>query len=160
MRWIASRAHARRLILASVPDSRLLLYPFNPNWDGYSVELFMTHLADRLRNRNIDPDRVLVLEAAPTWQDVVQRLQLADIYLDSFPFCGATSLLDALLAHLPIVAMDGNSHRTIQGAAILRSLDLSELVARDVDAYVGLAIRLAANRARRKSLAKIGRAHV
>ena len=140
-------------ILASVPDSRLLLYPFNPNWDGYSVELFMTHLADRLRNSNIDPVRVLVLEAAPTWQDVVQRLQLADIYLDSFPFCGATSLLDALLALLPVVAMDGTSHRTIQGAAILRSLGFGELVARDVDAYVGLAIRLAANRARRKSLA-------
>ena len=103
-------------ILASVPDSRLLLYPFNPNWDGYSVELFMTHLADRLRNRNIDPNRLLVLEAAPTWQDVVQRLQLADIYLDSFPFCGATSLLDALLAHLPIEDRSHGRRRLVRPA--------------------------------------------
>ena len=140
-------------ILSSVPGSRLVLYPFNPNWDGYSVELFMARLADRLRKHDIEVNRVLVLEAAPTWQEVMQRLQLADIYLDSFPFCGATSLLDALRAHLPIVAMDGTSHRTIQGAAILCSLDLSELVAHDIDSYVSLAIRLAANAPRRKSLA-------
>jgi len=147
-------------ILSSVPDSRLVLYPFNPNWDGYSVDLFMTRLADSLRAHDIDLSRVVVLEAAPTWQAVVQRLQLADIYLDSFPFCGATSLLDALLAQLPIVAMDGTSHRTIQGAAILRSLDLGELVAKDANAYVKLAIRLAANRGHRKSLAKKIRAQM
>ncbi len=138
-------------ILASVPGSRLMLYPFNPNWDGYSVTAYMMRLGEGLRRHDIDPARILVLEAAPDWGEVMQRLRLADVYLDSFPFCGATSLLDPLLAGLPVVAMDGNSHRSIQGAAILRSLGLDELVAADVAAYIRLALRLAANRRYRKN---------
>jgi predicted O-linked N-acetylglucosamine transferase (SPINDLY family) len=136
-----------------VPDSRLLLYPFNPNWDSYSIDAFMTRLAAGLQRHGIEPQRVLVLEAAPQWNDVLRRLSLADIYLDSFPFCGATSLLDPLFCGLPVIGMEGTAHRALQGPGVLRSLGLGELVAADVNAYIRLAIRLAVNHKHCKALA-------
>ena len=139
-------------ILASVPDSRLLLYPFNPNWHGYPVAAFSARLAAGLRRHDIDPRRLLMLAPASNHNEILPRLGLADLYLDSFPFSGATSLLDPLLAGLPTVVLDGSSHRSMQAAGILRSLGLDELVAHDVDAYISCAIRLAANRSRRNAL--------
>lgn len=140
-------------ILASVPDSRLVLYPFNPQWDNeYPVGAFMARLAAALRRHDIDPRRLLVFNTAPDRDAVAQRLGLADLYLDSFPFSGATSLLDPLLAGLPTVVMNGASFRSLVGPAILHSLGLGELVAHDADAYISIALRLAANRERRKAL--------
>ena len=142
-------------ILASVPDSRLVLYPFGPQWNNeYPVGAFMARLAAELRRHDIDPRRLLVFNTARSRNDIAQRLELADIYLDSFPFSGATSLLDPLLAGLPTVAMSGASFRSLVGPAILQSLDLGELVANHADAYISLALRLAANRERRKALGK------
>jgi predicted O-linked N-acetylglucosamine transferase (SPINDLY family) len=140
-------------ILASAPDSRLVLYPFNPQWDNeYAVAPFMARLAAGLKRHNIDPQRLLVFNTARSRDDVLQRVALADIYLDSFPFSGATSLLDPLLAGIPVVAMNGASFRSLVGPAILRSLGLGELIANDVNAYISLALRLAANRERRRAL--------
>ena len=142
-------------ILASVPDSRLVLYPFNPQWNNeYPVAAFMARLAAALRRHDIDPRRLLVFNTAPSRDAIVQRLALADIYLDSFPFSGATSLLDPLLAGLPTVVMSGASFRSLVGPAILHSLGLGELVADHADAYISLALRLAANRERRKALGR------
>ena len=142
-------------ILAAVPGSRLLLYPFNPQWNNeYPVEPFMQRLAGALRRHDIDPARVIVFGTARERGEILQRLTLADLYLDSFPFSGATSLLDPLLLGLPAVVMNGASFRSLVAPAILRSLGLDELIADSVEEYIGLAVRLAANRGRRDALAK------
>lgn len=141
-------------VLAAVPDSRLVLYPFNPQWDNnYPRADFMSRLAAALAHHGIDPARLLVFDTARDRQEVMQRLALADLYLDSFPFSGATSLLDPLLAGIPPVVLDGNSFRSLVGPAILRDLGLGELVAADTDAYLKLAVRLAANAGLRRELA-------
>jgi predicted O-linked N-acetylglucosamine transferase (SPINDLY family) len=80
------------------------------------------------------------------------RLRLADVYLDSFPFSGATSLLDPLDAGLPVVTMDGTTFRALVGPALLRSIGLEELIAPDPQSYVGLACSLGRDGAGRTHL--------
>ncbi len=92
---------------------------------------------------------MLVFQAAPGRADILERLRLADIYLDSFPFSGATSLLDPLELALPMVIMDGVSFRTLVGPALLRTIELNQWIAGDADAYVALATKLAADPALR-----------
>jgi predicted O-linked N-acetylglucosamine transferase (SPINDLY family) len=146
-------------ILAAVPGSRLVIYPFGPQWGGnYPVDSFMRRLHDALQRHGIDPQRVLVFKAAEKREEILQRLTLADIYLDSFPFSGATSLLDPLLAALPAVTLDGTSFRTLVGPAIMRSLGLAELVAADSEAYAALALRLARDAPYRAAIAAQTRA--
>jgi predicted O-linked N-acetylglucosamine transferase (SPINDLY family) len=140
-------------ILAAVPEARLILYPFNPNWsNAYPVDPFMERLGAAMLRNNIASDRVVVLRQAPNRADVLQRLRLCDIYLDSFPFSGATSLLDPLEVGLPAVVMDGSSFRALVGPALLRAIAMDELIAGDPGAYMALAIRLAGDAALRDSL--------
>jgi predicted O-linked N-acetylglucosamine transferase (SPINDLY family) len=140
-------------ILAAVPKARLILYPFNPNWsNAYPVAPFMERLSAAMLRNNVDPDRVIVLSPAPNKADVLQRLRLCDVYLDSFPFSGATSLLDPLEVGLPTVVMDGTSFRALVGPALLRGIGMDELIAADPDAYMALAIKLAGDAALRAGL--------
>jgi predicted O-linked N-acetylglucosamine transferase (SPINDLY family) len=143
-------------ILAATPGSRLVLYPFNPNWSagGYPAEPLLDRLAAAMARHGISAQRLLVFPAAPGRAEILQRLKLGDLYLDSFPFSGATSLLDPLEAGIPPVVMDGTCFRNLMAPAILRELGIPELVAADAEAYVALAIRLAADGASRRKLAE------
>jgi predicted O-linked N-acetylglucosamine transferase (SPINDLY family) len=100
----------------------------------------------------ISDERLIVFAPAPNRADVLARLRLADIYLDSFPFSGATSLLDPLEVGLPSIVMDGTPFRSLVGPALLRSIQLEELVAPSVEGYVDLASRLAAEPGLRQRL--------
>jgi predicted O-linked N-acetylglucosamine transferase (SPINDLY family) len=131
-------------ILSAIPRSHLVLYPFNSNWSpAYPVDAFLERLSASMARHGLESGRLAVLGPVPERADVLQRLRLADIYLDSFPYGGATSLLDPLEVGLPIVAMDGETSRAVQGAALLRDMEMDELIVKDVDGYVALAMSLA-----------------
>jgi len=130
-------------ILSLTPGSRLILYPFNRNWsNSYPDEAFMRRLQSVLQRYDIATERVIVLRPAPSRADVLNRLAFCDIYLDSFPFSGATSLLDPLDAGLPAIVLDGTTFRGLVGPALLRSAGLADLIAADIQAYVDKAVRL------------------
>ena len=70
-----------------------------------------------------------------------------DVVLDSFPANGGLSLLDPLWMGVPVVSLAGAWAGARQGASILHSAGLGHLVAGSVDAFVELAVTLAADRA-------------
>jgi predicted O-linked N-acetylglucosamine transferase (SPINDLY family) len=140
-------------ILAAIPDAYLILYPFNPNWSRkYPVDAFLERLNTCMLEKQIDSARVIVLSRTQNRADILQRLRLCDVYLDSFPFCGATSLLDPLEVGLPLVVMDGAAQRGLQGPALLRAIALDQLIVSGPDAYVSCAINLASNTSLRDSI--------
>jgi predicted O-linked N-acetylglucosamine transferase (SPINDLY family)/glycosyltransferase involved in cell wall biosynthesis len=131
-------------VLARVPNSRLLLYPFNPNWsNAYPTESFIRRLRASLRQRGLDPQRVMVFPPVAGRGDILERLKVADIYLDSFPFSGITSLIDPLEIGIPPVVMDGNAFRSLMAPALMRELGLPQLIAADKQSYIDTAVRLA-----------------
>ncbi|HWY66480.1 MAG TPA: tetratricopeptide repeat protein, partial [Rhizomicrobium sp.] len=71
------------------------------------------------------------------------RQQLADLFLDTLPYNAHTTASDALWAGLPLVTTPGHSFPARVAASILQAADLSDLIAPDLEAYVGLALRLA-----------------
>jgi predicted O-linked N-acetylglucosamine transferase (SPINDLY family) len=140
-------------ILERVPGSRLLLYPFNLNWSkSYPAESFLERFRAAAAARGVSDQRLLVFPASSNRADVFERLRLADLYLDTFPFSGATSLLDPLQVGLPVIAMDGASFRARVGPALLRAIGLDELVAPDSGAYIELACQLAGDPSARENL--------
>ena len=147
-------------ILAQVPDSVLLLYPFNPNWASqYPVAPFLGRISNSARARGIDPARIRVVMPLKSRADIKAMLKIADVYLDSFPHSGMTSLLEPLEAGVPVVVRDGAAHRSRMGAATLRTIGLEELIAPDAESYVRLSVRLAGDAALRRACAeKIARA--
>lgn len=140
-------------ILARAPDAVLALYPFAANWRlPFARRGFERALRALAQAKGVAPGRVILLEAMPH-PEVGALLDLADLYLDSFPYAGATTVVEALRRGLPAVALAGDSQRGLQGAAWLRSYGLGDCVAQSRDAYVALAVRLAADPARRAAAA-------
>lgn len=130
-------------LLAAVPEAVLVLYPFARNWRRPQIRAgFEARLAAAAAPRGVGRDRVLLLDSLD--HAAVERLlALGDLYLDSFPYAGATTLVEALRARLPAVALAGDSQRGLQGAAWLREAGLGDLVATTPDAYAATAARLA-----------------
>lgn len=130
-------------IIARVPGSVLVLYPFNPNWSSwYNPEPFIADVHKHFARLGLGNHRLKILDPLANRADVKTLLGLADVYLDSFPYGGATSLIDTLQAGLPPVVIQGRVLRFRQAAAMLQEISLSELIADTVDTYIDLACRL------------------
>jgi protein O-GlcNAc transferase len=151
---IPEMQHAWARLLKAVPDSRLLVHPFNPNWSkSYSIERFCADFDGVLAQYGIDPIRLVVSSVRfPSRSDVKELLRVGDIYLDTFPFGGVNSMVDPLELGLPVIAWEGDSFRSRMGASLLRTLGLDELIAKDEASYLTLAARLAADPVLRKNL--------
>lgn len=142
-------------IIAHVPNAVLLLYhPFNPNWTNhYPAAAFRQRLTAHFAAQGLAPDRLILLDAAPNRADVIERLKLADLYLDSYPFSGMTSLLEPLEIGLPPIVVEMDVPVSIaRGAAFLRDLQVPELIVDGAAAYIDLAIALGIDPARRQAL--------
>ncbi|TAE69821.1 MAG: glycosyltransferase [Oscillatoriales cyanobacterium] len=133
-------------ILAAVPNSILFLMPFGPSWTNYYPgAAFVNNMQGIFAKYGIDSKRLRVVKALPNRADVKEVLKLGDVYLDSYPYAGTTSLVDPLEVGLPTVVRDGDTLRSRMGAAVVRSLLMPDLIARDEASYIQLAVNLATN---------------
>ncbi|MGB8687446.1 MAG: glycosyltransferase [Microcoleus sp.] len=133
-------------ILASVPNSILILYPFGPAWTrSYPITPFVNNLNAVCAKYGVNNNRLRFVKQLPSRADVKEFLQLADVYLDSYPYAGATSLIDPLQVGLPTVVVEGNALRFRQGSAMLRELQMPDLITNSEASYIQLAVTLATN---------------
>ncbi|MGM0576658.1 MAG: hypothetical protein ACQEXJ_13095 [Myxococcota bacterium] len=95
-------------------------------------------------------------------QECIDRLADADVYLDTFPFGGFNSLVEALACGLPVVTLESRHAPGRFGAALLRRLGLPDwLVARTVDDYRAAVVRLLTDADARLAIrASLSRRHV
>jgi hypothetical protein len=140
-------------IVSRVPGSVLLLYPYNPNWSGrYNHEPFVDNFRKRFAQHGLDQHRLKILDPLPNRADIKKLLGLADVYLDSFPYGGATSLIDTLEVGLPPVVMKGNALRFRQAPSMLEELTVPQLIADAGESYIELACRLGTDTGLRRQL--------
>ncbi len=140
-------------ILAQVPDSRLLLFPFGPAWTAsYDDVRFLRIFHERLARHQVAPGRLVVIERLPNRGAVRDILRLADIYLDSLRHGGGFSLVDPLSLDIPTVVHRGTNLRSLHAVGMMRDLGIPELIASGEDHYVRLAVELARDPARQHAL--------
>ncbi len=130
-------------LLKEIPNSYLLTLPFGPAWTNkYPVTEFITAINKQLQDNDVDPARIIIMKPLPTREDVRQAVGVCDIYLDSFPYSGATSLLDPLYNSLPVVCMKTETIRGGQGSGMLEDIGLTELIAKTEAEYLAIVKRL------------------
>ncbi|NER01425.1 MAG: glycosyltransferase, partial [Okeania sp. SIO3C4] len=134
-------------IIAAVPNSVLVLYPFNPNWSNtYQASIhFVNDLRSTFNKYSIDKKRLIVIKTLPSRSDIKECLKLCNVYLDSYPFAGVNSLIEPLEIGIPIITKNGNSFRSLMGSSLLRSLSIPDLIVNNEAEYINLAIQLANN---------------
>ncbi|MEG4167236.1 MULTISPECIES: glycosyltransferase [unclassified Microcoleus] len=132
-------------IIAAVPNSILVLYPFRSRNENYPTVPFYNQIRSLFAEFGIDKKRLVVIKALPSRADCIKCLELADIYLDSYPYSSGCSLAEPLLAGLPVVVRKGQTTRSRQSAAVIEELLLPELVANSEKSYLELSTALGTN---------------
>jgi predicted O-linked N-acetylglucosamine transferase (SPINDLY family) len=141
-------------LLKHVPNSRLVLYPFNQNWGAEAGHVYLIDsIKGAFASLGVEADRIeLHMNLTPA--EIVEILRRTTVYLDTFPYSGAASFIEPITALCPAVTLAGGTQRGLQGAAMLRELGLPELIAGTLDEYVEIAAAIATDPLRRATLAE------
>jgi predicted O-linked N-acetylglucosamine transferase (SPINDLY family) len=120
--------------LSAVPASRMIIST------GYGSHRQRT--LDFLQGEGVKPERVEFV--APCGRrEYLERYHRLDIVLDTFPYNGHTTSLDALWMGLPVASLAGDRPVSRAGLSQLSNLGLPELVAFKEDDYLRIAAELA-----------------
>ncbi|XP_075512961.1 putative UDP-N-acetylglucosamine--peptide N-acetylglucosaminyltransferase SPINDLY isoform X1 [Primulina tabacum] len=127
-------------ILCAVPNSRLIVKckPFCSE----SVRLQFLSMLEKL---GLESQRVDLLPLILLNHDHMQAYSLMDISLDTFPYAGTTTTCESLYMGVPCIAMAGQVHAHNVGVSLLDTVGLSNLVAKNEEEYVQLALQLSSD---------------
>jgi protein O-GlcNAc transferase len=121
-------------LLKAVPGGVLWLYTTN--------DLVKQNLRREASVRGVAPERVVFAQPAPM-PEYLARLGLADLFLDTLPYNAGATANDALWAGLPLLTCAGGTYVGRMAGAVLTAARLPELITTSLEAYEGLALRLA-----------------
>jgi predicted O-linked N-acetylglucosamine transferase (SPINDLY family) len=138
-------------VLAGTQNSTLLVvFPAAPNANPSG---FCATIDAMLAGRGVAADRVIVVAPAGATEEARRWLSVADAYLDALSDGEPLWVAQALLLGLPVVAVGGiTAGGNEVSAGILRSIDLSELVADDPKHYTQLAMEIVVDTNRQANL--------
>ncbi|MBK5969057.1 MULTISPECIES: FkbM family methyltransferase [Thiorhodovibrio] len=125
-------------ILGAVPKALLVLK------SGKVVDPEVwSRLLEALAAQGVAPQRLRIWPGTPGVAAHLACYHHVDIALDTFPYNGTTTTVEALWMGVPVVSECGDRHAARVGASILTRLELPELIAQDADEYVRIAVELA-----------------
>jgi len=142
-------------LLDALPQARLMLKSY-----GLSAESARREVLAQFAQRGIAAERLVLPPPDDSMAGHLARYGEVDIALDSFPYNGTTTTFEALWMGVPVVTLAGKSHVSRVGLSILSRLGLEELVAESPDDYLGKAVALAKDAARRRELRRTLRARL
>ncbi|AQQ33994.1 tetratricopeptide repeat protein [Burkholderia cenocepacia] len=122
-------------VLRAKPDARMVIGAIEQDLDRETI-------AGWFAAEGIDPAR-LTFQSRATIAVYLQQHHHVDICLDTFPYAGSTTTLNALWMGVPTVTIAGQSIPTRGSSSWLRRVDLDAFIARDKEEFVGKALSLA-----------------
>jgi protein O-GlcNAc transferase len=126
-------------VLEAVPNSRLRIQNMAMN-----IAAMREQIGDELTTAGIDLSRV-ELVGGTGWESYLEAHNKVDIALDTFPYPGGTTTAFAIWMGVPTITLAGNTMLSLQGAAMLGCVGLSDWVAKNDIEYVEIARKFANN---------------
>ena len=121
-------------------------------WLTDGPELMKNNLRREATARAVDPARLVFARRVDAMADHLARYRLADLFLDTLPYNAHTTACDALWAGVPVLTRAGQCFASRVAASLLHAAGLPELVTDSPEAYEALALALANNPARLRSM--------
>ncbi|RZL38172.1 MAG: acetylglucosamine transferase [Rubrivivax sp.] len=129
-------------VLRQVPGSVLWLLADNP--------FAQANLAKVAVEEGIAPERlVFAPRAQPT--DYLARFQVADLFLDTFPYNAGTTASDCLWMGTPILTRSGKTYISRMAGSLLTAVGLPDLITTSIEEYEQRAVQIGNQPARAKS---------
>jgi protein O-GlcNAc transferase len=130
-------------LLRQIPGAVLWLAP--------PVHSSGAHLRNHAKGQGIDPARLIFADRVPL-EVHLARHGLADLFLDTLPYGAHATAADALWAGLPVLTQLGDIFPGRVGASLLTAAGLPELIAHSSQEYEAMALDLARNPAKLKTI--------
>ena len=130
-------------ILKAVDDSVLWLFENNKNTTK--------NLKEEAMKFGINAHRFVFATHMPV-EEHLNRIQLADLFIDTLPYNAHTTTSDALRMGLPVLTCMGDSFASRVAASLLHAINLPELITTTQEQYESLAIELATNPEKLKTI--------
>jgi predicted O-linked N-acetylglucosamine transferase (SPINDLY family) len=99
----------------------------------------------------LDPARI-VFSGRSTHAEFREKLALADLYLDTYPYNAGSTARDVLDAGVPLVTLAGRTPVSRMAGGLLHAAGLEGLVTESVEAYEELVVGLANDASRRLAI--------
>lgn len=125
-------------VLARVPGSRLLVKN-----ESLKSEQISRRFIGEMERRGIGAERLDVRSETPGKREHMAMYDHVDVALDSFPYHGTTTTIEALWMGVPTVSLVGDSHVSRVGLSLLSVVGLPELACATREAYIEKAAELA-----------------
>jgi len=122
-------------ILSKVDDSILWLS------DGNKTGI--NNLKKEAEKNGVNKNRLFFAPRLDLREDHLNRIKLADLFLDTLPYNAHATTSDALQVGLPVLTCIGESFASRVAASLINSVDLPELITSTQEQYEELAIELA-----------------
>ncbi|MBT8608425.1 hypothetical protein G6656_09075, partial [Polynucleobacter paneuropaeus] len=85
------------------------------------------NLRKEAQKAGINPDRLIFAQRVPHAEHLA-RHELADLFLDTYPYNAHTTASDALWAGLPLITIQGSSFASRVASSLLTAVGLEELI--------------------------------
>lgn len=138
-------------ILKRVPKAYILLKPFpglNSTYPPFINRLMQAALKEGVA------DRLKIIPALQDSQCVINLLKIADVQLDTYPYGGWTTNLEALFTGLPIISQEGEMARSRWGGGMLKALGIKDGIAANEQEYIEWAVQFATDKNRLEQIRK------
>jgi predicted O-linked N-acetylglucosamine transferase (SPINDLY family) len=123
-------------IIKQVPNSYFLIKGFA---DQGAIQTFFTEIAQEV---GVSGDRLRFLPDAPSESVHRANLTIADVVLDTFPYNGATTTLEALWMERPLVTLVGEQFAARNSYTMLVNAGISEGISWTPEEYINWGVRL------------------
>ncbi|MBX3379816.1 MAG: tetratricopeptide repeat protein [Phycisphaeraceae bacterium] len=134
-------------LLLQVPGSRLFLKSMALAMPA-TRERVWTHLAAK----GVERSRVDLEGETKGKGEHMQMYSRIDVGLDTWPYNGTTTTVEAMYMGVPVVTIAGNSHVSRVGVSLLSNTGLPDLIASDEADYLKKCIQIGQDEARRIEL--------
>jgi predicted O-linked N-acetylglucosamine transferase (SPINDLY family) len=136
-------------IAAEVPNARFSLVPF-PR--AHVRDALAARMRGAFERRGLDFERHVHILPLLSEERFLALARSSDLNLDSIGWSGGNTTLEITWFDVPTITLPGAVMRSRHTQAMLLAMDLPELVVRDEDEYVRLAVALGKDRVRREAL--------
>ncbi len=134
-------------ILSLVPDSKMVIKS-----KALTDPETAAGLQKRFRENGISPDKIRLAGRTESKYKHLDLYNDIDIALDTYPYNGTTTTLEALWMGVPVITLAGETHISRVGKSLLSHLNLADLIAESSENYINFAVSLAGDIERLKTL--------
>jgi len=114
-------------------------------WLSEGNSIANNNLKIQAEKNNIDESRIIFAKRLNLREEHLNRIQLADLFLDTTPYNAHATSSDALQVGLPVLTLKGNSFVSRVASSLINSVNLQELITNSLKQYESMAIQLASN---------------